>query len=125
MPTSLATRGEDGGSSRNAASGPVPPMNPASLIGCGRVGRLVIRVGTSGWSHPEWVGPFYPVALRDAPHAWLAYYASRFRCVEINGTFDAFPDEDLVAAWARAGLELSAASSPFEFSLKLPRECTH
>lgn len=85
----------------------------------------MLRVGTSGWSHAHWVGPFYPVSLREDPSAWLAYYASRFRCVEINSTFDAFPDADLVAAWARQGLELSAAAPPFEFSVKLPRECTH
>ena len=84
----------------------------------------MLRVGTSGWSHPEWVGPFYPVGLRDQPASWLAYYATRFRSVEINGTFDAFPDGDLVASWARAGLAASAPL-PFEFSLKLPRECTH
>lgn len=81
-------------------------------------------VGTSGWSRPDWVGPFYPVHLRAKPEAWLAYYATRFRTVEVTSSFDAFPDEDLVASWARAGVAL-LARGPFEFSLKLPRAITH
>lgn len=81
-------------------------------------------VGTSGWSHPDWVGPFYPVHLRAKPEAWLAHYATRFRAVEVASTFDAFPDEELVAAWSRAGVAL-LERSPFEFSLKLPRAMTH
>jgi uncharacterized protein YecE (DUF72 family) len=81
-------------------------------------------VGTSGWSHPAWVGPFYPVQLRGRPEAWLAHYATRFRAVEITSTFDQFPDVELVGEWARAGVEL-LRRAPFEFSLKLPRRVTH
>lgn len=81
-------------------------------------------VGTSGWSRPDWVGPFYPVHLRARPEAWLAHYATRFRSVEVTSSFDAFPDEDLVASWSRAGVSL-LARGPFEFSLKLPRSITH
>jgi len=84
----------------------------------------MIRVGLSGWSYPEWVGPFYPVALRSDPGAWLAYYATRFRAVEINSTFYAFPDEELVGSWARQGVAFQERG-PFEFSLKLPRDVTH
>lgn len=82
------------------------------------------RVGTTGWSHPDWVGPFYPVHLRARPDAWLAHYATRFRTVELASTFDQFPDEELVAAWAREGVMLQARA-PFEMSLKLPRAVTH
>lgn len=84
----------------------------------------MIRVGTSGWSYADWVGSFYPVQLRDRPDAWLAHYASRFRSVEVHSTFDAFPTEDLVAEWARAGVALSERE-PFEFNLQLPRAITH
>lgn len=70
------------------------------------------------------MGPFYPVQLRSEPSAWLAYYASRFRAVEINSTFYAFPGEELVASWARQGVSF-LERGPFEFSLKLPREVTH
>jgi uncharacterized protein YecE (DUF72 family) len=81
-------------------------------------------VGTTGWSHPEWVGPVYPVHLRAKPEAWLAQYATRFRTVEVASSFDAFPDADLVASWARAGVALQGRGA-FEFSLKLPRDLTH
>lgn len=81
-------------------------------------------VGTTGWSRPDWVGPFYPVHLRERPDAWLAHYATRFRAVELAGSFDPFPDADLVGEWARAGVALQARAS-FEFSLKLPRVVTH
>ncbi|HEX2023019.1 MAG TPA: DUF72 domain-containing protein [Candidatus Thermoplasmatota archaeon] len=84
----------------------------------------MIRVGVSGWSYEEWVGPFYPVHLRGRSSEWLAHYATRFRTVEINSTFYAFPGEDLVAGWARAGVALQE-TGPFEFSLKLPRDVTH
>lgn len=41
-----------------------------------------IRVGTSGYSFPDWVGTVYP---RDLPQkAWLSYYARWFNAVEIN-----------------------------------------
>lgn len=83
-----------------------------------------VRVGTTGWSHPDWVGPFYPVHLRARPEAWLAHYATRFRTVEVASTFDRFPDEELVASWARDGVQLMART-PFELSLKLPRAITH
>ncbi|MFA5860853.1 MAG: DUF72 domain-containing protein [Candidatus Thermoplasmatota archaeon] len=85
----------------------------------------MILIGTSGWSHAAWVGPFYPVSLRDASDEWLAYYASRFQCVELSSTFDALPGEDLVADWCRQGIDLANAGYPFEFSLKMPREVTH
>lgn len=83
-----------------------------------------VSVGTTGWSHPDWVGPFYPVHLRERPDAWLAHYATRFRSVEVASSFDQFPDEALVASWAREGVALQQRA-PFEFSLKLPRVITH
>lgn len=83
-----------------------------------------VLVGTTGWSHPDWVGPFYPVHLRARPDAWLAHYATRFRSVEVASSFDQFPDEALVADWARTGVALQQRA-PFEFSLKLPRAITH
>lgn len=85
----------------------------------------MIRVGASGWSHPAWVGPFYPVSMREDPEAWFGYYARRFRTVEITSTFDAFPDEQLVDTWAREGVALLDQGVAFDYSLKLPRAVTH
>lgn len=84
----------------------------------------MIRVGTSGWSYPEWVGPFYPVQLRSSPGEWLEHYATRFPTVEINSTFYAFPSDEILESWMRRGVVIQERS-PFEFSLKLPREVTH
>lgn len=83
-----------------------------------------VRIGTSGWSYDDWVGPFYPVSLRHSPEDWLAFYATRFRTVEINSTYYAFPGEHLVETWRRKGVALNE-HQPFEFSLKLPRDVTH
>lgn len=84
----------------------------------------LIRVGTSGWSHEAWVGPVYPVHLRDRPSAWLRAYAHRLRAVELTSPFHAPVDEALVAAWSRDGVDL-LQEGPFEFSLQAPREVTH
>lgn len=109
----------------------VPLDNDArSKPACQAYGRprpcrwAMIRVGLSGWSYPEWVGPFYPVALRSEPEAWLDHYASRFRTVEINSTFYAFPGDALVSSWCRRGVAFQERA-PFEYSLKLPRSVTH
>ena len=44
-----------------------------------------VLVGTSGYNYPEWRGTFYPEKFSTAK--MLAFYAERFRTVEINYTF--------------------------------------
>jgi uncharacterized protein YecE (DUF72 family) len=39
-----------------------------------------LRVGTSGYTYPEWRGAFYPAGLPAAK--MLGYYAERFSTVE-------------------------------------------
>jgi uncharacterized protein YecE (DUF72 family) len=58
-----------------------------------------ILVGTSSWSDPGFVEEWYPEGLpaRDR----LAWYAQRFRAVEVNSTFYAVPDERTVRRWAK------------------------
>ena len=46
-------------------------------------------VGTSGYSYKEWKGTFYPEKLPASK--MFAYYAERFRTVEINYTFYRMP----------------------------------
>jgi uncharacterized protein YecE (DUF72 family) len=77
----------------------------------------MLWIGTSGYSYPEWKGSFYPAALPQAK--MFAYYAERFRTVEINNTFYRMPDEKLVTGWAAAGPE------GFLFTLKVPQRITH
>ena len=85
---------------------------------------MSVRVGASGWSHEDWVGPVYPVPLKGQPERWLRAYAQRLRTVELTSTFHAPADADLVTSWSRDGVEL-LHEGPFEYSLQLPREVTH
>lgn len=76
-----------------------------------------IRVGTSGWSYPEWRGRFYP---RDLPAArMLAYYAAHFSTVEVNATFYRMPRASQLVRWA------AAVPEGFVFAVKAPRRITH
>lgn len=76
-----------------------------------------VLVGTSGYNYPEWRGTFYPEKFSTAK--MLAFYAERFRTVEINYTFYRMPNEKLLRGWD--------AGSPdgFTFTLKAPRRITH
>jgi uncharacterized protein YecE (DUF72 family) len=58
-----------------------------------------VHVGTSGWAYPSWKPGFYPPATpaRD----FLAFYAQRFRTVELNTTGYRLPAESQVRAWAQ------------------------
>jgi uncharacterized protein YecE (DUF72 family) len=76
-----------------------------------------VRVGTSGWSYDHWRGRFYPegVASRD----WLAYYAERFDCVEVNASFYRLPSAEMLRHWAES------TPDGFAFALKGSRLITH
>lgn len=76
----------------------------------------MIRLGCSGWSYPDWVGPFYPNSKTDK----LAYYTRQFNTVEINTTFYNIPPEKMVQKWIRA-----VRDSDFLFSIKFPGSVTH
>jgi uncharacterized protein YecE (DUF72 family) len=71
-----------------------------------------VSVGTSGWSYPSWRPGFYPAGLD--PSAFLAYYAERFRTVELNTTGYRIPGAEQFRRWAEQ------APEGFEFAPKLP-----
>ena len=75
------------------------------------------RIGCSGWTYDDWRGPFYPetVKLKDR----LAYYASVFDTVELNGSFYRLPSENAVQAWP------PQVPDGFLFSWKVSRFITH
>ncbi len=77
----------------------------------------VIRVGTSGWTYSPWRGQFYPEGLRQSQE--LAYAASRFPALEINGTFYGLQRPRTFERWA------SETPSNFVFAVKGPRFITH
>ena len=76
-----------------------------------------VLVGTSGYNYPEWRGTFYPEKF--STDKMLAFYAERFRTVEINYTFYRMPSEKLLAGWA------AGTPDGFSFTLKAPRRITH
>ena len=76
-----------------------------------------IHIGTSGYNYPEWKGTFYPA---DIPiKRMFAYYAERFRTVEINYTFYRMPTTKTTKGW------LDQAPETFAYTLKAPRRITH
>jgi uncharacterized protein YecE (DUF72 family) len=76
-----------------------------------------LYLGTSGFAYDEWKGPFYPPGLKSRD--MLAFYASRFRSVEINYTFRRQPAERTLTAWREA------APDGFQFTLKAHQHITH
>lgn len=76
-----------------------------------------VRIGISGWTYAPWRGAFYPPKLPQKGE--LAYAASIFNSIEINGTFYSLQRPESFAKWA--------AETPkgFVFSVKAPRYITH
>jgi uncharacterized protein YecE (DUF72 family) len=84
---------------------------------CTRMGQLYI--GLSGYSYKPWQGDgkFYPSEIK-APQ-FLAYYATRYRSVEMDGTWYRMPSEKAVETW------LAETPDSFKFCFKAHRQVTH
>src|SRR5262249_49856094 len=48
-----------------------------------------LRIGTSGYSFKDWIGPVYP--LGTTPGGMLSHYATRFNALEVNTSYYAIP----------------------------------
>jgi uncharacterized protein YecE (DUF72 family) len=77
----------------------------------------MIRLGTSGFSYDDWIGPFYGEG--QARTEWLPFYAEEFDTVELNVTYYRVPSQKVVAGWA------DRTPAEFVFSVKANRELTH
>jgi uncharacterized protein YecE (DUF72 family) len=77
---------------------------------------LRLRVGCSGWSYPEWVGPFYPAGT--AQGKFLSLYARAFDSVEVDSTFYRPPERAVVERWR------DETPEGFTFLPKLSQEVT-
>ena len=82
-----------------------------------RDARLSVRIGCSGWSYADWVGPFYP--KDTVPKDYLSLYSKVLDCVEIDSTFYRAPSPSMVQQW------YTATPSGFVFAPKLPKRITH
>jgi len=76
-----------------------------------------LRIGTSGYSFPHWVGTVYPE--RTQPSAMLATYAKDFDAVEINFTYYRDPSPAIFEGMLRK------VNADFEFVVKAPKGMTH
>ncbi len=76
-----------------------------------------LRIGCSGWSYEDWVGPFYP---KDAkPGDYLRLYSSIFNAVEIDSSYYRTPSPVQVNNWKHV------TPPGFVFSAKFPKKITH
>jgi uncharacterized protein YecE (DUF72 family) len=78
-------------------------------------GRL--RLGTPAWSHREWVGEVYPTGTK--PRDYLAHYARRFGCIELNSTHYAVPKPEIVQRW------VDDTPAGFRFDAKVLQDISH
>lgn len=76
-----------------------------------------MRVGTSGWSYPAWIGPFYPEGTSAA--RMLGVYASTFDTVEAHATYRRLPTAVALARW------VDTVPSGFRFAPKAHMGITH
>jgi uncharacterized protein YecE (DUF72 family) len=76
-----------------------------------------VRIGISGWTYPPWRGVFYPKALQHSRE--LAYAASRFSAIEINGTFYGLQRPEAFTSWRKE------TPDDFVFAVKGSRYITH
>ena len=76
-----------------------------------------LHLGTIGWSYNFWKGKFYP--SKTAPKNYLAYYASKFKTVEVDSTFYRIPTQPIMTNWKQQ------TPGDFIFSFKFPQMITH
>jgi uncharacterized protein YecE (DUF72 family) len=77
----------------------------------------MIRLGTSGFSYKDWVGPVYPQELPN--WQWLSFYAQSFDTVELNVTYYRLPTAKMVKGW------IERTPDNFLFAVKAHRSLTH
>jgi uncharacterized protein YecE (DUF72 family) len=76
-----------------------------------------VRVGTSGWSYPAWVGPFYPTGTSAS--RMLGVYGSAFDAVEAHATYRRLPSMVALNRWT------AAVPAGFRFACKVHMGITH
>ena len=77
----------------------------------------MILIGTSGYSFPDWVGPFYPAGTEKGK--MLDFYVQQFPAVEVNATYYRIPPPSTLHAMERKTPE------GFQFVVKAHHDMTH
>lgn len=91
------------------------PKNPSAKY-C-QNSSIMILVGTSGFSYPDWVGPFYPESLPK--QELLAFYSEHFRTCELNFSYYRVPTAHSLERMAEK------SDGQVEFVLKANKDMTH
>lgn len=78
---------------------------------------MTLFIGTSGYSHAEWKGNFYPEKISQKK--MLEFYAQHFATVEVNYTFRQLPTQKVVEGWVQQ------VPASFRFVLKGSQSITH
>ncbi len=78
---------------------------------------MELSIGCTGWGYEGWVGAFYPKYLPNSK--FLNHYSKIFDITEINSTFYAVPQSQIVKKW------YSDTPPQFKFTAKLPKIITH
>lgn len=90
-----------------SAPAPKSPKSPKSTV----------VLGTSGWSFPDWVGPFYPPGTERGN--MLDLYVREFSAVEVNSTYYRIPH------WRTFEAIEKKTPPGFEFVVKAHHDVTH
>jgi uncharacterized protein YecE (DUF72 family) len=77
----------------------------------------MIRIGTSGYSYDDWIGPFYPEGTKK--NKFLEYYKQHFDTTELNFTFYRMPTKRMLATIG------NKVAADFLFSVKATNTITH
>ena len=80
----------------------------------------MLRIGTAGWSYPDWEGVVYPGGASTRREA-LPLVAALFDTIEINVTFYRPPGPRMSESWVRRVASLPS----FRFTAKLWQGFTH
>ena len=88
-------------------------------LGSIRTMEETIKIGTSGFSFPDWKGPVYPAGIRERD--MLSFYEKElgFHALEINFTYYTLPSQKSLAGMAQK------TSESFEFVVKSFKGMTH
>ncbi len=76
-----------------------------------------IKVGTSGYSFLDWIGPFYPPGIERGK--MLDYYVQFFNIVEINSSYYSIPHPKVYESM------IKKVPEDFEFFVKAHKSLTH
>ena len=79
----------------------------------------MVKIGTSGFSFPDWVGPIYPSNIKK--NEMLVFYQNElgFKITEINFTYYAIPSPKSFESM------MKKTAPDFEFTVKAHKSMTH